>query len=154
VRIRETLIFLLLPSLAACAASQRSVADPLIGCYTLELGSWDPPLRPGNAIYQIPPSTFHLTGEVGAGRFGNGRFLVRPLIPHGQTPSAFWEAVGPDSVRVTWTNGFAGVSLRLQRKGEDLEGRATSVTDVLSGAPPPETDVEARRRECNNSAPA
>lgn len=153
-RIQVAFVSLLLASLPPSASGQQTVADPLVGCYTLELGSWDPPLQPGNARYQIPPDTFQLTDEVGVGPFESGSLLVRPRIPYGRTPRAYWEAVGPDSVRVIWTNGFAGVYLHLQRKEDALEGRAEAFTDVVGGAPPPETDVVVWRIECKGSAPA
>jgi hypothetical protein len=130
------------------ALGQERPSNPVVGCYLLELGSWNPALSSGNAPYQTPPELIRLSMEVGEGVFERGRWLARPLIPHGRTPSGYWERLGPDSVAVTWTNGFAGVRLHLGFDEESLQGIAQAFTDVSDGSVPPQADVSARPTAC------
>lgn len=139
---------LLTLGLPLAALGQQTVTNAIVGCYTLEIGSWAPAVHPGNARYQTPPELIRLSEEAGKGMFAQGRFLVRPVIPHGFKPSAFWQRRGSDSLRITWTNGFAGVQLHLQIEADSLHGTARTFTDVPGGPPPPQADVVARRATC------
>ena len=147
-RILRLSLVLLALTLPAAAVGQQKPADPLVGCYRLMVGPWEPPLHPGNAVYQTPPERFRLSEETGEGPFERGRTLVRPVIPHGRTPSAYWQRVDSDSVRVVWTNGFAGVRLHLQLAADSLRGTARTFTDVVGGPPAPQAEAVARRTAC------
>lgn len=48
--------------------------------------------------------------------------IVRPVIPDGFGPIAYWERIGADSLRVDWTNGLAGVRLYLEIDTDSLHG--------------------------------
>jgi hypothetical protein len=146
----RTALFVVLASFGFSFAveAQRPLPDPLVGCYRLEFGSWTPALHPGNASYQTPPETLRLMDRMGTGVFERDRLLVRPTIPFGRSPSAFWERLGADSVRVVWTNGLAGVTLRLSIGGEVLDGVAQVFTDVPDRTFP-ETNAVATRIECD-----
>lgn len=119
-------------------------------CYALEVGEWQPPRLEGNEPYQSPPLRFMLHDSTGTSVFERGKKVVRPVIPHGRTPSAFWEQIGSDSVRVMWTNGFAGVTMRLEIVPEGLRGTARAFTDVrIEGKKDPTAAVAAEAIECD-----
>lgn len=143
------ILFFGLPAISV--GQERAAVDPLVGCYRIEIAQWEPPLlHPGNAKYQTPPRDFRLHAETGEGVFEQGRTIVRPLIPHGRTPSAYWHRTGSDSVRVIWTNGHAGVQLDLNGSTDVLRGTATALIDVF-GPPVPEAEVVVRRTSCASS---
>ena len=138
-------LLLALPSPAHGQAADGE-ADPLVGCYELQLGAWSAPLHP----LQTPPARFELRPEVGDGVFERGRTVARPVIDGGRTPSAFWEAIGTDSVAVTWTDGHLGVVLRLDASDRPLRGVAVARTDAveMGGPAPPRADGVARPVSC------
>lgn len=143
---------LLAASTAAVSAQERGETDGFAGCYAVELGEWQPPLLEGNESYQSPPDTVHLTEEIGSEIFEEGKKLARPVIPTGRTPSAYWFQPTADSVRLIWTNGFAGVHLHLQATDEGkLVGGAEATTDVV-GPPVPETHATLSPTECQGAA--
>lgn len=139
----------LLTLLTAEASGQEgSGPGALVGCYAVDLGEWDPALSEGNRVYQTPPDTVHLSDKVG-GDAGSplerGKMLVRPVIAHGRTPSAFWLHEGSGSVRIIWSNGHAGVRLNLASTGDGvLVGEAEAFTDVL-GRTLPRAGVSLRK---------
>lgn len=151
---RTLMLFLALPEFGlpgAALAQPQAVKDPLVGCYSLEIGPWDPPLHPGNAPSQIPPERIHLSDETGQGPLDRWRTIVRPVLPYGDTPSAYWERAGSDSVQVIWTNGFSGVQLHLRIGSDSLHGTARMSSDKLGGLPDPQAEVVARRTPCGEN---
>ena len=119
-------------------------------CFAVELSEWQPPLQPGNEPFQTPPARFVLHDSIGTSVFERGKRLVRPVIPRGRTPSAFWEPIGSDSIRVVWTNGFAGVTMRLENTSEGLRGTASAFTDVrIEGQQNPTATASARPIKCD-----
>lgn len=140
-------ILVVLVSLVALEAQDSRTGPPR--CYALELGEWRPPLMEGNEPYQTPPMEFVLHGSVGTSLFERGRRLVRPVIQKGRTPSAFWEPLGSDSIQIVWTNGFAGVIMRLGPAPDGLRGTAIAFTDVL-GRERPTAAVMASRIDCRS----
>lgn len=134
----------ILPGIVRAQQSQPA------GCYVAEIGDWSPPRPAGNEAHQSPPEQFVLKDSTGSSHFERGRKIIRPVIPvGGGTPNAFWEQIGSDSVQVVWTNGFAGVRMRLAIEGDVLRGTATAFTDVRwEGMELPTAVVEARRVEC------
>ena len=141
------------PPHSAATLAQQASLDPLVGCYRLELGAWDPPLYPGSAEYVTPPEEIRLSREVGEGVFEQGKTIVRPVIPHGRTPSAFWERIAEDSVRVVWTDGHGGVRLDLQVTADSLYGIARLFADVIGGPPAPQAKVVLRPAPCGDEEP-
>jgi hypothetical protein len=155
-----------IPSSAVGQATAAENADPLVGCYRLEIGEWTPRLDAPR--YQIPPAEFRMLAEIGGeSPFELNKNLVRPVIPYGRTPSAIWqrsssgkgpsspidEAIAGGDIQVTWTNGFAGVRLRLLASADSLHGTAIAFTDMLSSRPLPQAQVVARRVPCPNEHP-
>lgn len=141
--------FLALPVITG--AQERAAGDPLAGCYRIEVAQWEPArLHSDNEAYQTPPEEFQLYERTGEAVFEQGRNIVRPVIPHGRDPSAFWHRTGSDSVQVVWTNGHSGVRLDLDASGDVLRGTATALIDV-DGPPIPEAEVVVRRTPCASS---
>jgi hypothetical protein len=110
-------------------AQQATAADPLVGCYRVEVGRWAPRDHPEREHPVVPPAEFRLRAEIGTLPFERGRPLVRPLLEGGG--GASWERVGADSVRISWGNGFWGTVLLMRIEGESLRGTATSWTDAF-----------------------
>lgn len=124
-------------------------SDRFAGCYVVQVGEWNPPLLEEDEPYQTLPDTVRLSLEVGEGSpFEEGKRLVRPVIPTGRTPSAYWSQESNDSVHVVWTNGFSGVRLHLEAiKGGELSGVAEAFTDVM-GRPVPKSEVVLQPTPC------
>jgi hypothetical protein len=145
------LIFLLPMGLEGQRATS---ADPLVGCYQLEVGEWTPKDHPDREHPVEPPEAFSLLAETGANPFERGRPRVRPLLGAQHEGGASWERVGPDSLRIAWSTGFWGAELEMQIDRESLRGTATSWTDVIyvnaDGKPLPNlrADAVARRVNC------
>lgn len=142
---RTALIALLLAANAAIARAQ--VVDPQVGCYEVKLGEWNPPLRRGDALYQTPPGIAQLTQEAAVHRTEQDRRIVRPVIPHGFDPQAYWKRVHTDSLHIVWTNGHAGVRLHLEIDADSLHGSAIASTDVV-GLPQPKARVVLHSTPC------
>jgi len=135
---------------AVAQAEPDAPPDPLVGCYDLTLGEWSPPLRSGNASRQTPPRSVRFLAELGDdddGPFEQGRALVRPVVPEGHTPSAYWLRTGEDAVHVVWTGGFSGVRLGLRETEDGLRGTAEAFTDV-AGVERPTAEVRLRPVDC------
>lgn len=117
---------------APVAAQETPDPGNVAGCYDLRLGEWDPPIG-GGEQYHTPPDTILLSEEIGrAGPpFEAGRTIVRPIIEVRGDASAAWSYEGEDSVRVTWTNGFAGVRLYLDISADQPKGVAEARTDAV-----------------------
>jgi hypothetical protein len=149
------LVVLLLSLLPMQLAGQGATpADPLVGCYRIELGEWMPNDHPEREHPVPPPRTFRILADVGTERLERGRALVRPLLRARDGGGAYWERVGPDSVRIVWSTAFWGADLQMRIAGESLRGVATSWTDVMyvnhDGTPFPGLRAEAvaRRVRC------
>ena len=145
---RKLMLFIALPVFGLPVTSlvqQQAIKDPLVGCYSLEVNPWELPLSP----YQRPPERIQLSDEIGKGPLARWRHVARPVIPYGDTLRAFWERVGSDSVRVTWTDGFSSVQLDLQIGADSLHGTVSVFTDKLGAPPMPQAEAVARRTTCN-----
>jgi hypothetical protein len=133
--------------LSACAHVERSNAGEADVCLAAQIGDWMPPSELTQR--QQPPDVFELLEEMGTGMFERGRTIVRPAIEGYGTPSAYWSEPSPDSLIVTWTNGFEGIRLRLTREGEIWTGTANPITDVVVvGRPTPTASVVVEPVAC------
>jgi hypothetical protein len=121
--------------------------DPLVGCYRIELGEWIPKDHPERERPVEPPGAFRLLADIGTERLERGRALVRPLLRAQDGGGAYWERVGPDSLRIAWSTLLWGTQLQMQIEGESLHGVVTSWTDVIyvnaDGKPLPNLRAEA-----------
>jgi hypothetical protein len=142
------IVFTAVGAAVGCAMNPVLMQTParpesLVGCYSLAVGKWNPGMIPGDDTL---PSMFWLLAEKGEGPFGGEARAVRPVIP-ARWATAFWVERG-DSVRVTWTNGFAGFHLHLRTSADSLYGTAERFTDVMGGTNPRASAI-ARRISCD-----
>lgn len=76
--------------------------------------------------------------------------MVRPAIEGYSSPRGWWEMPTPDSLVVTWTNGFEGIRLRLTRTGDTWTGTANPMTDVwVEGRATPTAPVTVEPVACS-----
>ena len=66
---------------------------------------------------------------------------------------ASWHSVGPDSVDLSFSNGFSSIRMRVQRTPTELSGRATFYSDVIAPGPKPSLQVVGERRRCSSVLP-
>jgi len=131
----------------ACAAgvgcrshSPPSVAQ-LTGCYQLQFGSWEPPLK----NYQLP-ITLELRDTVILAP------QMRQVILSREPTRGAWQLDSNGVVEIWLDPPWpAGVKLLLRPHGKDLTGRAEYFADqpVL---PAPAASVTAQRAECHAAA--
>ena len=146
--VRHTTIVMVLAAkgmIGQATPSHTSIA----GCYTVELGAWSGSFPSGSPTYHQPPSRMRLdTTETTR---PTGYYTVTPSIPRlGGRMSPRWRFRAPDTVRVFWSSGFAGVGLTLVVHGDTLRGVAKAFHDVI-GPVQPSADVIAVRIPCADS---
>ena len=66
---------------------------------------------------------------------------------------ASWHSVAPDSVDLSFSNGFSSIRMRVQRTPTELSGRATFYSDVIMPDPKPSMQVVGKRRRCSSVLP-
>jgi len=62
---------------------------------------------------------------------------------------AEWRFLSMDSVRLTFSNGFASIRYDLVNRGDSLVGRVTFLSDVVDQQRPTDS-VVLRRRSCSS----
>jgi hypothetical protein len=84
-----------------------------------------------------------------------GTFLMqapgmRDTSAQSELAERFWERIAPDSIALTWGSGFSGTRMRLQVRGDTLDGTAIGFTDTWTeGQPAPvPLPVEGFRVPC------
>ena len=112
-------------------------------CVDLHLGAWSFEFEPDSLLYAVPPRV--VFGQPGGSAAG-GPDEMRPLgVPEGGLPSPHelrgWRYVPPDSIRMHWTNGWAGVAATGRLVDDGFVGTARLVTDVIGRAKPEATLV-------------
>lgn len=131
------------------AARIRQIA----GCYTTHLGEWSGPLpATGLPTAHTPPPRLELdTFPVSV---GSAWFAVQParLVKQSRA-NAEWTLLPHDSIRLGWSTGFVGVSLRLGVRGDSLVGIAHTFHDAHYYGEPPDPSVEviATRTDCRST---
>ena len=116
----------------------------LAGCYALHLGPWSGSLpKTGMPSAHTPPAHFRLDTIPIAGRRGCG-FEVEPTnLVRSNRPLTNWRVTARDSLRVVWSTGFVGVSLRLIAHKDSLRGIATTFHDAHYSDEPPDPSAAA-----------
>jgi hypothetical protein len=66
--------------------------------------------------------------------------------------TAKWVRVAPDSLRLTFSNGFTGVVMELGWHGVELRGTGTIYYDFIRPGPKPQVRILARREACSSRA--
>ena len=96
-----------------------------VGCWSLQVGEWEPPLE-GHDPGFPPPPWFELRGRRG-GREG-------PAIYGGEWPGRErhwkWSRLRRGGVAIVFSAGFAGYQLRFEPRGDRLEGTIEAFSDV------------------------
>lgn len=122
----------------ARVTAQETPAE-LTGCYDITVGEWVveetvpwrdepeplPSESPDSFYYEIPPRIEFVSG-------GPGRTEI--VVPEGAMPSVHRyrrSAIVGDSLRLSFSTGFTGVSARLVRSGAGWAGTARGFTDVV-----------------------
>jgi len=134
----------------AKAAAQSTPLDyrRVSGCYTLNVGDWDHPLRGDRGFHTLPESVRLDTTLV-----SRGGWVLTPDIsfpyPHRFTGVPRWQISG-DTVNLLWSNGFTPTIVRLTMVADHLKGYAEARSDAIPPGDPnwPRASVIARRTKC------
>jgi hypothetical protein len=110
------------------------------GCYQLTLGKWWPWAFGEDTKFVTPPSRIRLLPEVGTKGFEQNRFLLRTLetkeeVASGSRESSYWQVRSANQIDLTWTDGFTGVTLKLEKKEDELSGWAHPHFDAVKVIP-------------------
>ena len=65
-----------------------------------------------------------------------------------------WKRIRGDSIEVSFSDDYEALHIHVKRGGSRLIGRATYLSDVIVGGPPPSMRAEATREECPTPQPA
>jgi len=97
-----------------------------------------------------------LPGDCTVGFEKNG-LMIRTIppqsqnnVPPGRPVSSFWEMKSSTQVRLTWTNGLSGVTLKLEKHGTELRGWAHPHFDFPTFVPRVQ-HVTAKRIACDHA---
>lgn len=130
---------ILLSAFSVCCVAQQDKSStdqqvpsnsqtvPFLGCYELKLGRWWPWGFGEDSIFATPPNRIKLLPERGTVGFEQNGFLIREITPgKGEKPwrGSYWLVKSADQLELIWTTGFSGVTLELNKQGNDLHGRA------------------------------
>jgi hypothetical protein len=123
------------------------------GCYELKLGRWWPWAFGGDTIFVTPPSRIQLLSERGTKGFEQDGFLIRAIPPSKGAPPcrgspSYWQVKSSDQINLVWTDGFTGVTLALEKHGNELRGWAHPHFDAPKFIPRI-AHVTARRIVCD-----
>jgi len=112
------------------AASTLCNARDVAGCYELTLSQWEPAISLGeDAVFISPPARIELT-KTPDHTWDEHGLKVTPAS--GVSPSihksAYWTDNG-HRIHIVWTTGFSGLTMDLQVRGSNLEGKAQTFWD-------------------------
>lgn len=116
----------------------------MAGCYVMGNVDWmePPPMA-------APPSRFRLYNNLSSPA-SDSRDNVRPRLQLGDSSVATWVQSSPDSLTVTWRNGFSGYRLHLRPDGGLLFG-SLEIFSVEAPLRDRFTDAVARRANCDHT---
>jgi hypothetical protein len=130
----------------AAGVSAQSIPPPdttLLGCFDLALGRWAPDEGLGLDSLDFAPPPRVLLEALPAGLPWSSESMQLRVAP-GSVPSvhrfAAWSQPDPDSVRLSWSTGSAGVSVYLNTDSTPWRGLARTfseradVTERITGA--------------------
>jgi hypothetical protein len=132
----------------------ESPISSFTGCYQLTLGKWWPWAFGEDTMFVTPPSRIRLLPEHGTKVFEQDGFLLRTILrkeeaPAGSRVSSYWLARSTNLIDLIWTDGFTGVTLKLEKKGDELSGWSYPHFDVAKLIPR-RAHVVARRIACDS----
>jgi hypothetical protein len=125
------------------------------GCYELVLGRWWPWSFGEANVYVTPPTRIELLPEPGTQGFESYGFIIRAIPPQKNNPtfhpvSSYWQIESNTQIDLVWTNGFHGVTLKLEKHGMELRGWAHPNFDYPTFIPRFQR-VTAKRIACEHS---
>ena len=128
-------------------ASSPAHSASVVGCYSLSVATLA--TAADTLTFGALPKRFELTHRAMPQPFP-GYMVVPAVLWPREKMIGLWDEKGGDSVTVSWTTGFHGLSLYMRRTGDALLGIAQPFSDTHAiGAPPaPQVSVTAGRVEC------
>lgn len=137
---------------AKAQAQPAAIPASFEGCYELKLSRWWPWGFGEENAYVTPPSRIKLLPERGTNGFEKYGFLIRTLPRQkGEAPGrggpSYWQVESNNRINLIWTDGFTGVTLELQKDGDELRGWAHPHFDAPHWIPRT-ASVTARRITC------
>ena len=122
--------------LLALAAPAHGPEVQLVGCWSLQVGAWEPPLE-GHDPGFPPPAWFELRGRRGGGE--------GPAVYGGEWSRRErhwkWSRLKRGGVAIVFASGYAGYHLRMEPVGDRLEGTIEAFRDLGRRARAPVTAV-------------
>ena len=112
--------------------AQDSLPKGVAGCWAVSLGLWQPRMNLGeDTIYSTPPSRIEIVPTKGTEGFERRGWRVVPAPGTNRSVHrfAYMMPLTTDSVRIAWTTGFSGLTMRLEVKGDSLRGKAQTFWD-------------------------
>lgn len=105
------------------------------GCYHLALGRWWPWSFGEDAHFFAPPNRIRLLPQHGSEGFEKYGLLVRAIpMPNGAKSGrggpAYWNVKSAREIEIVWTDGFTGVTLKLEKDKNHLKGWAHPHSDA------------------------
>ena len=114
------------------AAAQAVLPSRVVGCYSIELGRWEPTIAlGGDADFLQPPTRIELLADVGTSSIERGKWLIRPApgVAASRHRFSYFGAVGRDSIELVWTSGFSGLRMTVALHSDTLRGHAHALWD-------------------------
>jgi hypothetical protein len=106
-------------------SNESSSATDVAGCYQLKLGHWWPWGLDGDRELVTPPSKIELLTKRGTEGWEEGQLLIRALPNSpGRNGPSFWQAQADGGIKLTWTDGFTGLTVDLKRNRDGFSGSA------------------------------
>lgn len=134
----------LLGAIAVACSTDASLSPIPLACFNVSLGPWAPALP--EPLPPIPDRLL-LTDSLGNIGLENGRLVVEAIAPANNSYQwSWWQELPHDSIQVVFSTGFTGVSFRLARRGNDLEGAAFAFFDFQAESP--KASAEFTRLSC------
>jgi hypothetical protein len=129
-----------------------SPVDAFTGCYELTMGRWWPWAFGEDTKFVTPPSLFELLSVHGKEGFEKDGFIIRAIPASsagsaGRKRASFWEIKPSGEINLIWTDGFTGVTLQVERHGNELRGWAAPHFDAPTLVPR-RAHVIARKIPC------
>jgi hypothetical protein len=114
-------------STLATAPREQTTVDSFAGCYELTLGRWWPWGFGSDDTFFTPPRRIKLLTEPGTKGWEEKGLLLRALpdpapTRTGRRGPSYWNVLSPNQIELTWTDGFTGITIKLNRTGNELRG--------------------------------
>jgi hypothetical protein len=112
-------------SACAAVAPKQTNVNSFAGCYELKFGRWWPWSFGGDNEFVTPPAKIQLLPVKGTNGFEEYGFVIHPIPPSKSIHRfSYWQITSDNHAELEWTTGFSGITLSLDRHGEELRGWA------------------------------